>query len=428
MTAQVTGERALGVRVGAAAALPADPAADIRDEIAAASGVPELPGKIWFHRTAAAVVDAGRCVSCGGCLAACPSQSLSIDEEGHPTLTKMCTGCSACWDFCPLAGLRTERLAGPDTARLVGRDTVDDVGAVRAAYSARAGQPAAGAQDGGVVTSLLAALIEQGVVDGALVTRRLDAFHGEPFVATTAAQVRSAAGSVYHQAYPLAKLSQPVPSGVRTLAVVGTPCQLAVLSALRRFPWPQRRTAEGAVVLSIGLFCTRSFDPFALQRALLAEKVNLRQVHSIDIRDGRFMARDRGGREVFAKPVKELRGAALAGCDECSDFTALAGDIAVGNLGSEPGHSTVLVRTEAGERAWQAASGSLSAAPLDDLAALAKLAGRNRRHARRAMPRSYDPAGPLWISWPEHLSAFQDSDRAPVGPPRSRSHHYDVGC
>jgi coenzyme F420 hydrogenase subunit beta len=392
-----------------------DPAADIRDEVAAASGVPELADKIWFHRTAASVIDAHRCVACGGCLAACPSQSLSLDDQGSPTLTKMCTGCSACWDFCPLAGLRTERLSG----------AVDEIGPVRAAYSARADHPAAGAQDGGVITSLLAALIECGVVDGALVTRRLDAFRGEPFIATTADEVRSAAGSVYHQAYPLARLSQPLPPGVRTLAVVGTPCQIAVLSALRRYPWPQRRSAEGAVVLTVGLFCTRSFDPFALRRALTADAG---RVASIDIRDGRFVARDRDGDEVLGQPVARLRGAALAGCDECADFAALNADIAVGNLGSEKGRSTVLIRTEAGERAWRIAAESLDATPLDDLTVLADLARRDRRHAERSMPRRFDPDGPLWIPRSEHLAPYVGSERPPSRPPRSRSHHYNIGC
>jgi coenzyme F420 hydrogenase subunit beta len=397
-----------------------DPAADIRDEIASSSGVPELAGKLWFHKTASAVVDAGRCVSCGGCVVACPSRSIGIGEDGQPTLTRMCTGCSACWDFCPLAGLRTERL--------VGQDPANELGAVLAAYSARSRRPAAGAQDGGVVTELLAALIERGVVNGAVVTRRVGAFYGEPFIATTAEQVRAAAGSVYHQGHPLAALARPLPEGVRTLAVVGTPCQLAVLSALRRFPWRYRRTAERSVVLTIGLLCTRSFDPGALARALRAAGVDIRRVRRIDIRDGLLVARDSQGREVFGGPVRELRGATLPGCDECTDFTALAADIAVGNIGSEPGQSTVLIRTQAGLDAWRAGGASLHAAPLADLGPIARAARRNRRSAERAMPRPFDPDGPLWISHPEHLAAYAGTTRAPAAPPPHRSHHYEVSC
>ena len=129
-----------------------DPAADVRDRIAAASGVAELPDKIWFQRTAAAVIEPGRCVGCGGCIAACPSQSIGIAADGRPTLIRMCTGCAACWDYCPLGGLRTERLnhvAGPRP------DEDDEIGPLAGAFSARARTPVRDAQDGGAVTAVL---------------------------------------------------------------------------------------------------------------------------------------------------------------------------------------------------------------------------------------------------------------------------------
>src|SRR5262245_65559634 len=88
----------------------ADPARDVRDDIMDANGVPELLDKIWFHKTASAVIDADRCVGCGACIAACPSKSIGVGTDGLPTLVRMCTGCSACWDYCPMAGFRPEKL------------------------------------------------------------------------------------------------------------------------------------------------------------------------------------------------------------------------------------------------------------------------------------------------------------------------------
>src|SRR5215216_1079882 len=79
----------------------------IRDEM---NDIDEAPGKVWFWELERAVIDAGRCVQCGVCIAACPSDSLGIGADNLPKLVKMCTGCSLCWDFCPRGGLRYEAL------------------------------------------------------------------------------------------------------------------------------------------------------------------------------------------------------------------------------------------------------------------------------------------------------------------------------
>src|SRR5919205_2469393 len=72
------------------------------------NGIEEAPGKVWFWELEQAVIDADRCVQCGACVAACPTDSIGIDEDNLPKLVKMCTGCSLCWDFCPRGGLRHE--------------------------------------------------------------------------------------------------------------------------------------------------------------------------------------------------------------------------------------------------------------------------------------------------------------------------------
>jgi coenzyme F420 hydrogenase subunit beta len=79
----------------------------IRD---AMNDIDEAPGKVWFWELERAVIDADRCVQCGVCVAACPSDSIGIGPDDLPKLVKMCTGCSLCWDFCPRGGLRYEAL------------------------------------------------------------------------------------------------------------------------------------------------------------------------------------------------------------------------------------------------------------------------------------------------------------------------------
>lgn len=403
-----------------------DPAADIRDAIANASNMPELINKIWFHRTASAVIDAGRCVGCGGCIAACPSRSISVGDDGHPTLTRMCTGCSACWDYCPLGGLRVERLTG-QTSVPTQVDKIS-IGTVRAAFSATALERATKAQDGGVVTALLATLIDAGELDGVILSRRIDAFHSEAFLATTAEAVLSAAGSVYHQSHPLAILNEALPPEVTRIAFVGTPCQISVLRMLQRFPWRNRKSAASTVVLTVALLCTRSFDPDALENAVAESGVETSEIGKIDIRDGQLRVHSGSGEELLRRSVREFQEATLNGCAECADFTGISADLTVGNLGSESGRSTVLIRTGAGQRAWENASVAFQKEPLSDLDPLIRTARRERRLAEGSVARGFDPEGSLWVSYGEHLEAYLGTERAPTMPPAYRSQHYDVTC
>ncbi len=130
----------------------------------------------------------------------------------------------------------------------------------------------------------------------------------------------------------------------------------------------------------------------------------------------------------MSKPVKEFHGASLRGCDECADFAALGADMVVGNIGSAPGASTVLIRTEAGMDAWVKAAGAFDEAPIEDLSAVDRLARKNLDRAQQHLQRDYEPEGPLWIGYEEHLESHEGTDRAPEPPPPHRSHHYTVAC
>src|SRR5918992_3566007 len=158
---------------------------DIRELM---NDIEEAPGKVWFWDLEKAVIDADRCVQCGVCVAACPTDSIGLGEDDLPKLVKMCTGCSLCWDFCPRGGLRHEatwklgsashyenngsgvepgfKITGNGEAR-----TVEGIGRVHESYSARVDPMIEGAQDGGVVSALLVTLLEAGEIDGALVAR-----------------------------------------------------------------------------------------------------------------------------------------------------------------------------------------------------------------------------------------------------------------
>jgi coenzyme F420 hydrogenase subunit beta len=399
---------------------------EIRDSM---NGVDEPRGKTWFWELEAAVLNTDRCVQCGTCVAVCPSNSLAVSVVTNlPELVKMCTGCSLCWDFCPRAGLRAEATWLPDDDEGATSDGVisgvpgEGLGAVVDRYAVRSRRGVEGAQDGGAVTTILGALLDAGEIDGAVVSRPSsnpdEAWKGVATVATTHAELARAAGSFYNQTMALAALDLTdvrLPPSPR-LAVVGTPCEIEGLRAMQRAPWDTGRHRVDAVVLTIALLCTKSFDYAGLIQRELRDRrgVDLRGVRRIDVTDGRLTVERYDGTLVVDEPVKAFHGAALKGCDECADFLGRGADLSIGSVGSAPGWSSVLVRTEAGRRALEVASRALELHDGVDTDALLRLDSLDKRRARAALGRELDPDGPLFVDFEAYLAEVDGTARVPV--------------
>ena len=409
------------------------------------NGIPEPPGKVWFWELAAGVIDAGRCIQCGTCVAACPSNSIGIHKgTGLPELVKMCTGCSLCWDFCPRGGLRYEALwpastlqdhAGDpaetasrsdpaDTSwKITGGPPGDGLGSVLERYAVRASAKPDGVQDGGAVTALLCALLDAGAIDGALVSKpsedAREPWKGVATVATTPAEVVAAAGSFYNQTMALAELDlsryPSLPSRPR-LAVVGTPCEVQGLRAMQARRWSTGAHRIDAVVLTVALLCTKSFDyeSLILQELRDRRRIDLARVAKIDVVRGRLVVEYRDGEVALDEPVKDFHDAALKGCDECADFLGRSADLSVGSVGSIDGWTSMLVRTERGRRAFEKAHHRLDVRDLDDPDALARLDRLDKRIALGSLERTFDPEAPLFIDYDEHLRSYERTTRQPV--------------
>ena len=401
----------------------------IRDEM---NGITEAPGKVWFWELEEAVIQAGRCIECGACVAACPSDSIGIGEDDQPVLVKMCTGCSLCWDFCPRGGLRYETTwrpsepdPRPEAAKITGDPPGTGLGIVLDKYTARALAQPGRVQDGGVVSALLVALLENGVIDGAVVAREdpRNTWKGVPHVAVTPEEVRSCGGSFYNQTLALGHLDlagYDLPPSPR-LALVGTPCEVQGLRAMQSRPWTRWGASQvDAVVLAIALLCTKSFNYDALMLRDLRDRrgVDLEAVGRVDVIRGKLIVEDRQGATIIEEPIRDFHGAALKGCDECADFLGYGADISVGSVGSAEGYSSVLVRTPAGRHAFAQVRDRLELRPVDDQSRLLKLQATDRRIALESLRRPLDPDAPLFIDFEEHVRQYQGSDRAPVKPVR----------
>ena len=386
---------------------------DIRELM---NDIEEAPGKVWFWDLEQAVIDADRCVQCGVCVAACPTDSIGVGEDDLPKLVKMCTGCSLCWDFCPRGGLRHEA-----TWKIFGLErSVEGLGHVYESYTARVDPTIEGAQDGGVVSALLVSLLEAGEIDGALVARESESepWKGEAFLATTPEEVRECAGSFYNQTLALAHVDlegYDLPPNPR-IAVVGTPCEIEGIKAMQARPWTWGSSRVEAITLTVALLCTKSFNYEKLMLEEVRDKrgVNLDEVGRVDVIRGKLIVQDRAGETIFEEPIRDFHGAALKGCDECADFMGHTADISVGSVGSEDGYSSVLIRTDEGLEAFSHVRDKLLTRSLDKPWALDKLDALDKRVAFSSLKRAFDPDAPLFMDYEEHLNNYAGTDRAPV--------------
>jgi coenzyme F420 hydrogenase subunit beta len=383
----------------------------IREEM---NGIAEAPGKTWFWDLEDAVIDADRCIQCGACVAVCPSDSIGIGSDDLPTLVKMCTGCSLCWDFCPRGGLRHEA-----TWKLTGT-AGGGMAAVRERYSARTRPSIRGAQDGGVVSAILIALLEEGELDGALLAREsaTEPWKGEAFLARTPADVIECAGSFYNQTMALGHLDLKgveLPPDPR-IAVVGTPCEIEGIRAMQARPWYWGSARVDWVVLTVALLCTKSFNYEKLMVGEIERRrgIPLHRIGRVDVIRGKLIVQGHEGETLLEEPIREFHGAALKGCDECTDFLGNAADLSVGSVGSSDGWSSLLIRTDRGRAAVRRARDRLELRELDRPEGLEKLEALDKRVAFEHLARKFDPEAPLFVDYEEHLDSYSGTDRAPV--------------
>ncbi|MGH2727741.1 MAG: coenzyme F420 hydrogenase/dehydrogenase beta subunit N-terminal domain-containing protein, partial [Actinomycetota bacterium] len=213
------------------------------------------------------VVSTNLCTGCAACIMACPRDVLEYELASyHPFNTEETTafddcihgqrGCDICTKACPR--FRVWEVECDEALFGRARNPDELFGIYRDILLVRANDEKifAAGQDGGLVSALLIWGLEQGKIDGALVSKvsQERIWDAEPCVVTTREEVLATAGSRYtYAANPLA-MKEAEKRGLRNLALVGMSCQASINGTLsaRNVAKYRRRIA-----ITIGLLCSK---------------------------------------------------------------------------------------------------------------------------------------------------------------------------
>jgi coenzyme F420 hydrogenase subunit beta len=326
------------------------------------------------------VIEAGKCVSCGTCVVACPFVCLDLVEE-KPLLVKECKVCGICAQVCPRYNWTLAKVENFVFGKE--RKPEEEFGIHRRIAIAQTTDETIlkVCQDGGVVTALLLFALKEGAIDSAIVTGtdKKKPFYPTPMLATTAENIREAAGTKYSCSSNILALSEMLKQKKVNVAFVGTPCQI---QAIRRMQMAGLKRPTGPLKYLIGLMCSESFMYEGLMETHIHGQlgIDLCDIQKINIKGKMLITTDSGVTEI---PLAEIKNYARKSCSFCEDFSSELADISVGGLGLD-GWTFTIIRTENGEELFSNAekAGYLRTKSLDEGAfavkLLKKLSGRKR--------------------------------------------------
>jgi len=281
------------------------------------------------------IVRAGICTECGTCAAVCPV--LEWDHlAGQPKLIGKCTGCGICYNQCPRTITDPIQLMGEFKTGYVSNTNIPEV---------------VGAQDGGTVTSLLCYLFNEHLIDAAIVSTKdpKNPWHPVSQIITNKEEAIKAAGSIYCHSQTVEALMDAIREGYRSIAFVGTPCNIDAVDKMTNSPAGMLKYFMRAHILKIGLFCMDSFAPETLYPFFENDGIELAKVVKMDINKGKFhIYYDHDGEPVKSYSIRELHKFKSSSCNFCTDLTAENADISIGSVGSGPKKNTAFARTGIG--------------------------------------------------------------------------------
>jgi len=316
-------------------------------------------------KTIDSVVKEDLCAGCGTCLALCPLSAINMVKDNSrgiyvPQIDwETCNHCGICFEVCPGHLVDFEQL---NMSIFASKPEHRALGYHLNCYTGYATDSSLryNSASGGLVTALLIFALEEGLIDGALVTdmSRENPLEPEPFIAKTREEIISAARSKYC----------PVPANIALreilkedgkYAVVGLPCHIHGIRKAEKVD----KALKAKISLHLGIFCGHSPSFLATEFLLWQRGIAKEDVVKIDYRGegwpGGISIYLRDGQRIFIPHFEVWEFLDLVfiprRCMLCCDGAAELADISFGDAwlpefsGDKNGTSVIISRATKGD-------------------------------------------------------------------------------
>jgi len=327
------------------------------------------------NKTIVSVLTKGLCTGCGTCVGICPKDAVEMVIDHRQGLyvprldEEKCNECGLCFQVCPGHAVDFKQLNldifGIEPDDIIMGNHLNCYLGHASDYDIRYDSAS-----GGLVTALLVFALEQGLIDGALVTRmRKDKpLEPEPFIAKTREEIISASKSKYCPVPANIALKEIIKSkDCEKFAVVGLPCHIHGVRKAEKV----NRTLKERIVLHLGIVCSHS-DRFTETHFLMHKYgIDKKEVIQLDYRGQgwpgsmRIQLRDAAGKYIPYDEYIALHELYLftpPRCTLCCDMVARLADASFMDawlpeikVRDNAGSSIVISRTEKSETLGQRA-------------------------------------------------------------------------
>jgi len=329
---------------------------------------------------------------CGMCVGLCPY--IKEMEEKIAIIERCGRMEGRCYRFCPRTATDLDAL---DKMAFGARRADPVLGSYRSLSMVKSEDAAvhSAGQYGGVVSALIIRALESGLVDAALLTKYSERKGMLPraAVARTREEVLACSGSKYTAAPTLAELPELLKTGEK-IAVVGRPCQVTAIRKMQKY---DDRPEPGNIKLVVGLFCLWALE-YRKYATHLGEEIDVQTIKKIDIpRNDDFIVYTNGGQ--VRVPIDKIKSFVKPSCDVCFDVTAELADVSVGSTEWKDDWNTMLVRSEAGEKLVEDASGAgiiaIEEFPADREEILREAVGNKKKRVVKQLSERGSESSPL---------------------------------